>query len=267
MARIIEITAIDKPELIMFAGLTEPQLRNRLEPEQGLFIAESPKVIELALSGGCKPLALLMERKHITGQGSVIIAKCGDIPVYTGDREILAQLTGYKLTRGILCAMHRPPSRTVEMICNGARRLAVLDGITDAMNVGAIFRCAAALNIDGVLVADSCCDPLCRRSVRVSMGTIFQVPWAHISSICQLREQNFKLAALALSDMAIDIEAPELLAEQRLALVFGTEGYGLSDSTLARCDYMVQIPMAHGVDSLNVAAASAIAFWQLRVRR
>lgn len=275
MKAIIEITDLDAPALAAFAHLTEAQLRNRLEPEQGIFIAESPKVIERALEAGCVPVSLLMERKHIQGQARDIIARCGEIPVYTADRELLAELTGYRLTRGVLCAMRRPTLPDVETLCRGARRVAVLEGIVDSTNIGAIFRSAAALNVDAVLVTPSCCDPLCRRAVRVSMGTVFQVPWTRIGSspaewpqagLRWLKELGFKTAAMALSDTAISIDDPRLLAEERLAIVLGTEGDGLAASTIAACDYTVCIPMSHGVDSLNVAAASAVAFWQLRVR-
>lgn len=275
MSQIIEITDFSLPGLDVFARLTETQLRNRLEPEKGVFIAESPKVITLALNAGCRPISLLMERKHIEGQARDIIARCGDIPVYTAERSVLAALTGYELTRGILCAMYRPQLPTVEDLCANARRVAVLEGIVDATNVGAIFRSAAALNIDAVLATPSCCDPLCRRAVRVSMGTVFQVPWTRIGSdaaqwpepgIRRLQDLGFKTAAMALSDDSVTIEDPGLMAEERLAIVLGTEGDGLSAGTVAACDYTVRIPMSHHVDSLNVAAASAVAFWQLRVR-
>lgn len=267
MARIIEIQDIAAPGLALFAHLTEVQLRSRLEPEKGIFIAESPKVIQLALKNGCKPLALLMERKRIKGQAGCIIERCGDIPVYTGDREVLADLTGYRLTRGILCAMARPVLPAAEDLIMKARRVAVLDGMTDSTNVGAIFRSAAALNIDAVLVTPSCCDPLCRRSVRVSMGTIFQVPWTHMGTdISILHSLGFKTAAMALSTNAVSIADEKLAGEKKLALLFGTEGYGLSQSIIDSCDYAVKIPMSHHVDSLNVAAASAVAFWQLRIR-
>ena len=275
MANIIEITDFASPELDVFARLTEGQLRSRLEPEKGIFIAESPKVIERALDAGYEPVSLLMERKHISGQGRDIIARCGDIPVYTADREVLAGLTGYQLTRGVLCAMRRPPLPSVEAVCANARRVAVLEGIVDSTNIGAIFRSAAALNMDAVLVTPTCGDPLYRRAVRVSMGTVFQIPWTRIGSgvsewpqrgIQRLRELGFKTAAMALSDTAISIEEPCLIAEKKLAIVLGTEGDGLVPRTIADCDYTVRIPMSHGVDSLNVAAASAVAFWQLRVR-
>ena len=275
MPNIIEIADTSLPQLDVFARLTEGQLRSRLEPEKGIFIAESPKVIERALDAGYEPVSLLMERKHISGQGRDIIARCGDIPVYTADREVLAGLTGYQLTRGVLCAMRRPPLPSVEAVCANARRVAVLEGIVDSTNIGAIFRSAAALNMDAVLVTPTCGDPLYRRAVRVSMGTVFQIPWTRIGSgvsecpqpgIQRLRELGFKTAAMALSDTAISIEEPCLIAEKKLAIVLGTEGDGLVPRTIADCDYTVRIPMSHGVDSLNVAAASAVAFWQLRVR-
>ena len=275
MPNIIEIADTSLPQLDVFARLTEGQLRSRLEPEKGIFIAESPKVIERALDAGYEPVSLLMERKHISGQGRDIIARCGDIPVYTADREVLAGLTGYQLTRGVLCTMRRPPLPSVEAVCTNARRVAVLEGIVDSTNIGAIFRSAAALNMDAVLVTPTCGDPLYRRAVRVSMGTVFQIPWTRIGSgvsewpqpgIQRLRELGFKTAAMALSDTAISIEEPCLIAEKKLAIVLGTEGDGLVPRTIADCDYTVRIPMSHGVDSLNVAAASAVAFWQLRVR-
>lgn len=265
MANIIEITDISVPELEVFAQLTEKQLRHKLEPEKGIFIAESGKVIELALAAGCEPVSLLMERKQLTGQGKKILDRYDDVTVYTGDREVLAGLTGYRLTRGILCAMRRPQLPPVQQICDRASRVAVLDNITDAANVGGIFRSAAALGVDAVLVMRSCCDPLCRKAVRVSMGTVFQIPWTYIENgIAPLQELGFKTAALALREQAVSIDDPKLMAETRLALIFGTEGYGLAQATIDACDYVVQIPMAHDVDSLNVAAASAVTFWQLR---
>ena len=275
MAEIIEITDISAPELDVYARLTETQLRNRLEPEKGIFIAESPKVIRRALDAGCKPLSLLMERKHIDGQGAEIIARCGDIPLYTAEREILESLTGYTMTRGILCAMSRPKLPALEEVLKDAKRVAILEGIVDSTNIGAIFRSAAAMHIDVVLLTPTCCDPLCRRAVRVSMGTVFQIPWTRIGNTKEqwpqpgmqwLRDLGFKTAAMALSEDAVTIEDPNLMAEEKLAIILGTEGDGLSDQTIAQCDYTVCIPMSHDVDSLNVAAASAVAFWQLRVR-
>ena len=272
MPNVIEITDFHAPELDPYARLTQAQLRNRLEPEKGIFIAESPKVIARALDAGYQPLSLLMERKQITGPAAEILTRCGDVPVYTADREMLAALTGFELTRGVLCAFHRPVPRTVEELCRNARRVAVLEGIVDSTNVGAIFRSAAALNMDAVLITPSCCDPLCRRAVRVSMGTVFQVPWAQIGDtpadwpekgIARLHELGFKTAAMALSDRSVSIDDEQLAAEQKLAIIMGTEGDGLAHETIASCDYTVKIPMSHGVDSLNVAAASAVAFWQL----
>ena len=273
MPNIIKITDIAAPELDVFARLTEAQLRNRLEPEKGVFIAESPKVIGRALDAGYEPVSLLMEPRHIDGQGRDIIARCEGIPVYTASREILEGLTGYALTRGVLCAMRRPPLPSVEDVCANARRVAVLEGIVDSTNIGAIFRSAAALNIDAVLVTPTCGDPLYRRAVRVSMGTVFQVPWTRIGSeplewpepgLERLRKLGFQTAAMALSDDSVSIDDPRLAAEEKLAIVLGTEGDGLAERTIAECDYTVRIPMAHQVDSLNVAAASAVAFWELR---
>lgn len=274
MATIIEVTDLSRPELEPFARLTEAQLRNRLEPEKGIFIAESPKVIQRALDAGYEPVSLLMEQRQLAGQGRDILTRC-DVPVYTASRELLAQLTGYSLTRGVLCAMRRPRLPSVEELCAGAHRVAVLEGIVDSTNIGAIFRSAAALNMDAVLVTPTCSDPLYRRAVRVSMGTVFQVPWTRIGEeasqwpepgLRRLRSLGFRTAAMALSDNSVSIEDPRLLAEERLAIVLGTEGDGLASRTIADCDYTVRIPMAHEVDSLNVAAASAVAFWQLRAR-
>lgn len=272
MPNIIEITDFHAPELDPYARLTQNQLRNRLEPEKGIFIAESPKVIDRALDAGYKPVSLLMERKQITGPAAGILSRCGDAPVYTADREILAELTGFELTRGVLCAFHRPAPRPVEELCKNARRVAVLEGIVDSTNVGAIFRSAAALNMDAVLINPSCCDPLCRRAVRVSMGTVFQVPWGQLGETPAdwpekgmdiLHSLGFKTAAMALSDRSVSIDDEQLAKEPKLAIVLGTEGDGLAAGTIASCDYTVKIPMSHGVDSLNVAAASAVAFWQL----
>ncbi len=272
MPNIIEITDFHAPELDPYARLTQNQLRNRLEPEKGIFIAESPKVIDRALDAGYKPVSLLMERKQITGPAAGILSRCGDAPVYTADREMLAELTGFELTRGVLCAFHRPAPRPVEELCKNARRVAVLEGIVDSTNVGAIFRSAAALNMDAVLINPSCCDPLCRRAVRVSMGTVFQVPWGQLGETPAdwpekgmdiLHSLGFKTAAMALSDRSVSIDDEHLAKEPKLAIVLGTEGDGLAAGTIASCDYTVKIPMSHGVDSLNVAAASAVAFWQL----
>lgn len=275
MVNIVEITDFAAPELDAYARLTEAQLRNRLEPELGIFIAESPKVIGRALDAGYEPVSLLMERKHLTGQGADIIARCEGIPVYTADDGVLAQLTGYPLTRGVLCAMRRPTLPTVEELCQSARRVAVLENIVDHTNIGAIFRSAAALGMDGVLVTPSCCDPLYRRSARVSMGTVFQVPWTRIGETCgdwpqpgleRLRSLGFQTVAMALRNDTVDIDDPRLQAQPKLAIVLGTEGDGLGAETIAQCDYTVKIPMSRGVDSLNVAAASAVAFWALRAR-
>ena len=275
MANIIEVSNYDAPELDVFSRLTEAQLRNRQNSQEGLFVAESPKVIERALNAGYEPVSLLMERKHITGQAADLIARCGEIPVYTADRDILANLTGYELTRGVLCAMRRPELQTVESICIDAHRVAVLESIVDPTNVGAIFRSAAALNVDAVLVTPTCCDPLYRRAVRVSMGTVFQIPWTRIGEthhdwpakgMEQLKSLGFKTAAMALSDTSVSIDDEKLCSEDKLAIILGTEGDGLSHHTIANCDYVVRIPMSHEVDSLNVAAASAVAFWQLRKR-
>lgn len=272
MPNIIEITDFHAPELDPYARLTQNQLRNRLEPEKGIFIAESPKVIDRALDAGYKPMSLLMERKQITGPAAGILSRCGDAPVYTADREMLAELTGFELTRGVLCAFRRPAPRPVEELCKNARRVAVLEGIVDSTNVGAIFRSAAALNMDAVLINPSCCDPLCRRAVRVSMGTVFQVPWGQLGETPAdwpekgmdiLHSLGFKTAAMALSDRSVSIDDEQLAKEPKLAIVLGTEGDGLAAGTIASCDYTVKIPMSHGVDSLNVAAASAVAFWQL----
>lgn len=275
MAKIFEIIDPGQPELDLFCRLTEAQLRNRLEPEKGVFIAESPTVIGLALDAGCEPLALLTERKFIEGKAAGIIDRCGGVPIYTGEREVLAGLTGYELTRGVLCAMRRPAPRDFREIAAGARRVAVLENVVDSTNVGAIIRSAAALGIDAVLLTPSCCDPLNRRAVRVSMGTMFQIPWAYIGEdpdrwpnpgLTWLRELGFKTAAMALREDSVSIDDAGLAAEPKLAIVLGTEGTGLTRRTIADCDYIVRIPMQHGVDSLNVAAASAVAFWELRAK-
>lgn len=251
----------------MFGALTEAQLRNRLDPEKGIFIAESPKVINVALDAGYEPVSLLCERKHIAGDAAGIIARCGDIPVYTGNRELLAQLTGYKLTRGVLCAMRRPAFKSVEEVCAGASRVVVIDGVVDTTNIGAIFRSAAALGIDAVLLTPTSCDPLNRRAVRVSMGSVFLVPWTWLDeSVQSLNRIGFRTAAMALTDKSVPIDDAALMSEPKLAIVMGTEGDGLAKETIAGADYTVRIPMSHNVDSLNVAAAAAVAFWQLRKR-
>ena len=269
---IIEIADFEAPELDVYARLSENQLLNRHEPEKGIFIAESPKVIKRALDAGCQPISLLLERKHIEGQARDVIARCGDIPVFTSDFEILTQLTGFKLTRGVLCAMRRPPLPSVEYICGQARRIAILENIMNPTNIGAIFRSAAALNIDAVLLTPGCSNPLYRRAIRVSMGTVFQIPWTFLGSedsewpdvgMKLLQKLGFRTAAMALRDDSIPIDDARLRAEDKLAILLGTEGDGLSPSTIANCDYTVRIPMSHGVDSLNVAAASAVAFWEL----
>ena len=271
MAQIIHIDNLDAPELLAYAHLTEAQLRHRLEPTMGVFIAESPKVIYRALEAGIRPKSLLMEEKHLTGQGAPLLAACGDIPVYTAPREVLSALTGYTLTRGILCCMSRPALPEAENLLATARRVAVLEGIVDSTNVGAIFRSAAALGMDAVLLSPTCCDPLTRRVVRVSMGTVFQVPWTYLdgwpeAGLDLLKSAGFATAAMALTDDSCAVDDPRLKAMDKLAIVLGTEGDGLSHETIARCDDTVKIPMSHGVDSLNVAAASAVAFWEMRAR-
>ena len=268
MPNVIEITDFSAPELDVYARLTEAQLLNRFEPAKGLFIAESPKVIHRALDSGCQPVSLLMERKDIDGSAREILERCPGIPVYTADEELLCGLTGYHLTRGMLCAMRRPPLPTVEAICKDACRIVVLENVQNPTNVGAIFRSAAALGMDAVLLTSGCTDPLYRRCVRVSMGTVFQVPWAYVgeSWISQLHDLKFKTAAMALREDSLSVDDPILHRQERLAVVLGTEGDGLRDGTITGCDYTVRIPMSHGVDSLNVAAASAVAFWELRAR-
>lgn len=272
MSNIIHISSLDHPGLDAFARLTEAQLRNRKEPEKGMFIAESPKVIERALDAGYEPLSFLMEEKHITGQASGLLQRCPGVPVYTGPSDLLAQLTGFPLTRGVLCAMRRPLLPTVEQLCRSAHRVAVLEGVSDPTNVGAIFRSAAAMHMDAVLVTPNCCDPLYRRSVRVSMGTVFQIPWTRIpqwpeEGLNQLKALGFRTVAMALTSDAISIEEPWLRQEEKLAILLGTEGDGLARTTIDGCDAAVCIPMAHHVDSLNVAAASAVGFWELRYRK
>lgn len=276
MPNVIEITDFEAPELDVYARLTEAQLYNKREPEKGLFIAESPNVIHRALDGGCIPVSMLMERKHVEGQAKEVIARCGDVPVYVSTIDVLTRLTGFALTRGVLCAMRRPPLKTAEEICAGAKRIAVLENIMNPTNLGAIFRSAAAIGVDAVLLTPACSDPLYRRCVRVSMGTVFQVPWAQIGEEIEdwpekgmemLRGMGFKTAAMALRDDSYSIDDPVLKAQEKLAIVLGTEGEGLADGTIASCDYTVRIPMSHGVDSLNVAAAAAVAFWELRSSR
>ena len=290
MNNIIEITDFNAPELDIYARLTENQLLNRHEPEEGIFIAESPKVIERALDSGCKPISILMEKKHIETQGKDILERCGDIPVYTAEFDILTQLTGFKLTRGMLCAMRRPLLPSVEEVCNDKKRIVILENVMNPTNVGAIFRSAAALNMDAILLTTGCSNPLYRRAIRVSMGTVFQIPWTFIENeddtsyyyadesspytcihnenttpnyINVIKSLGFKTAAMALDDNSVSIDNPKLMSEEKLAIILGTEGDGLATNTIADCDYTVKIPMAHGVDSLNVAAASAVAFWEL----
>lgn len=271
MARIIEICRLDEAELDVYARLTQAQLRADPRFENGLFIAESVKVIEHALDAGLLPVSMLMARRHISGKARALIERCGDVPVYTADDALLEKLTGYALTRGVLCAMRRPAPAAFENICQNARRVAVLEGVGDPTNLGAIFRSAAALGMDAVLLSPGCGDPLGRRAVRVSMGTVFQIPWARLdqwpqSRLDQLKAMGFTTLAMALTERAVSIEDPHLTQLSRLAVVLGAEGDGLAPDTIAQCDFAVRIPMSHGVDSLNVASASALAFWQLRVR-
>ena len=272
MPNIIHITDFNDPALDIYVRLTGAQLRNKLEPEKGIFIAESPTVIEVALQGGCEPVSILTDERLIGGAVEKIIEKCGDIPVYTASRDLLTKMTGFELTRGALCAMRRPALPTVEEMVKDARRVAVLEAVTDSTNIGALFRSAAALGVDAVLVTPTCCDPLCRRAVRVSMGTVFLVPWTRIgetaadwpeAGMARLHKLGFKTVAMALTDKSVSIDDPSLKGEEKLAIILGTEGDGLTKTTIACCDYTVRIPMKHGVDSLNVAAAGAVAFWEL----
>ena len=272
MPNIIEIQDFSAPELDVYARLTENQLLNRAEPEKGVFIAESPKVVLRALDAGCVPISLLVEKKHITGEAKEVISRVGDIPIFTAEFDVLTQLTGFQLTRGVLCSMRRPPLPSVEEVCKNARRIAVLEEVVNPTNVGAIFRSAAALGMDAVLLSPACSNPLYRRAIRVSMGTVFQIPWTYIgqdlvdwerNGIKLLHSLGFRTAAMALKEDSVPIDHPALLKEERLAIILGTEGDGLASSTIADCDYTVLIPMSHQVDSLNVAAASAVAFWQL----
>lgn len=264
---IIRITSLTDPRVASFATLTEAQLRNRIEPEKGIFIAESPKVIRVALTAGYVPVALLCEERHITGDAADLIARCPDLPVYTGSRDLLSALTGYTLTRGVLCAMRRPAPPSVADLCRAARRIVVIDGVVDTTNIGAIFRSAAALGINAVLLTPTSCDPLNRRAVRVSMGSVFLVPWTWLDGpLTDLHAYGFRTAAMALTDRSVPIDHPAPAGEERLAIVMGTEGEGLAAERIAEADYVVRIPMHHGVDSLNVAAAAAVAFWELRVR-
>lgn len=267
-----KIESLDGKELDAYMRLTEAELRNKLEPEKGIFIAESTRAIEVALDMGVTPLSMLMEERHATQSAAHVIERAGDIPVYVGTTELISKITGYNLSRGILCAMRRPKQKSISEVLQNARRIAVFEDIVDTTNVGALFRSAAALNMDAVLLSPSCADPLCRRCVRVSMGTVLQVPWAYAEEsrdawekhgIENIRSHGFKVAALALTDESVSIDDEALAKEEKLALVLGTEGWGLAKSTIDACDYTVKIPMAHGVDSLNVAAAGAVAFWQL----
>lgn len=269
---IIEITDFNAPELDIYARLNEVQLLNKANPSDGIFIAESPKVIERALDSGYKPVSILVEHKHIDGEAKDIVARCNDIPIYTAEFEILTQLTGFKLTRGMLCAMHRPPLPTVADICKNARRIAILENVMNPTNVGAIFRSAAALNIDAVLLTPNCSNPLYRRAIRVSMGNVFLIPWTFIGSdiddwinngMRHIHDLGFKSVAMALTDDSVSIDDPHLKAEDKLAIILGAEGDGLVNTTISNCDYTVKIPMSNNVDSLNVAAASAVAFWEL----
>lgn len=272
MANIFEIQDFDSPELDVYARLSEVQLLHYNEPKEGLFIAESPKVIERALDAGYEPISFLVEKKHIESQAHDIISRCNNKPVFTAEFDILTKLTGFQLTRGMLCAMQRKELPSIEKICKTARRIAILEDVVNPTNIGAIFRSAAALNMDAVLLTPACSNPLYRRAARVSMGTVFQIPWTYIggknmawteSGLSTLKEMGFRTTAMALTDNSISIDDPRLMEEERLAIILGTEGDGLATSTIASCDYTVRIPMSHGVDSLNVAAASAIAFWQL----
>ena len=272
MIRMIEITDFHAPELDIFARKTEAQLLSKDHPEEGMFIAESPKVIERALNAGYTPVAVLVEKKQIEGEAASVLARCDEIPVYTAEFDVLAQLTGFKLTRGMLCAMRRRGLPEVEKVCQNAKKVAVLENVMNPTNVGAIFRSAAALNMDAVLLTGGCSNPLYRRASRVSMGTVFQIPWTFIrekqedwieNGIRRLHGLGFQTAALALSDDSVSIDDKRLREEKKLAIILGTEGDGLAEQTIAECDYTVKIPMTHGVDSLNVAAASAVAFWEL----
>ena len=267
----IKISDFQAPELDIYARTKEVVLLNRARPEEGIFIAESPKVVERALDSGCEPISILMEERHIEGEGKPVLERCKDIPVYTAEFDVLKELTGFPLTRGMLCAMHRPALPSVQQVCEHATRIAILEDVVNPTNVGAIFRSAAALGMDAVLLTPACSDPLYRRAIRVSMGTVFQIPWTYVDKhtvwpedgMKLLRELGFKTAAFALKDDSVSIDDPQLMNEEKLAILLGTEGDGLATETIADCDYTVKIPMSHEVDSLNVAAASAVAFWQL----
>lgn len=267
----IRITDFNAPELDVYARIKEVVLLNRAKPEEGIFIAESPKVIERALDSGCEPISILMEERHIEGEGKSVLERCGDIPVYTAEFDVLKELTGFPLTRGMLCAMRRPAPLSLQQVCENATRLAILEDVVNPTNVGAIFRSAAALGMDAVILTQACSDPLYRRAIRVSMGTVFQIPWTYVDKSVEwpdegmkfLHDMGFKTAAFALKDDSVGIDDPQLMSEEKLAILLGTEGDGLATETIADCDYTIKIPMSHGVDSLNVAAASAVAFWQL----
>lgn len=267
----IRIADFNAPELDIYARTKEVVLLNRAKPEDGIFIAESPKVIERALDSGCEPISILMEERHIEGEGKSVLERCGDIPVYTAEFDVLKELTGFPLTRGMLCAMRRPAPLSLQQVCENATRLAILEEVVNPTNVGAIFRSAAALGMDAVILTQACSDPLYRRAIRVSMGTVFQIPWTYVDKSVEwpdegmkfLHDMGFKTAAFALKDDSVGIDDPQLMSEEKLAVLLGTEGDGLATETIADCDYTVKIPMSHGVDSLNVAAASAVAFWQL----
>ena len=267
----IRITDFNATELDIYARTKEVVLLNRAKSEDGIFIAESPKVIERALDSGCEPISILMEERHIEGEGKSVLERCGDIPVYTAEFDVLKELTGFPLTRGMLCAMRRPAPLSLQQVCENATRLAILEDVVNPTNVGAIFRSAAALGMDAVILTQACSDPLYRRAIRVSMGTVFQIPWTYVDKSVEwpdegmkfLHDMGFKTAAFALKDDSVGIDDPQLMGEEKLAVLLGTEGDGLATETIADCDYTVKIPMSHGVDSLNVAAASAVAFWQL----
>ena len=267
----IRITDFNATELDIYARTKEVVLLNRAKPEDGIFIAESPKVIERALDSGCEPISILMEERHIEGEGKSVLERCGDIPVYTAEFDVLKELTGFPLTRGMLCAMRRPAPLSLQQVCENATRLAILEDVVNPTNVGAIFRSAAALGMDAVILTQACSDPLYRRAIRVSMGTVFQIPWTYVDKFVEwpdegmkfLHDMGFKTAAFSLKDDSVGIDDPQLMSEEKLAVLLGTEGDGLATETIADCDYTVKIPMSHGVDSLNVAAASAVAFWQL----
>lgn len=267
----IRIADFNAPELDIYARTKEVVLLNRAKPEDGIFIAESPKVIERALDSGCEPISILMEERHIEGEGKSVLERCGDIPVYTAEFDVLKELTGFPLTRGMLCAMRRPAPLSLQQVCENATRLAILEDVVNPTNVGAIFRSAAALGMDAVILTQACSDPLYRRAIRVSMGTVFQIPWTYVDKFVEwpdegmkfLHDMGFKTAAFALKDDSVGIDDPQLMSEEKLAVLLGTEGDGLATESIADCDYTVKIPMSHGVDSLNVAAASAVAFWQL----